>query len=559
MLARFSSFSFYGAIFLFALFWFLLGADLPTGLTGKDEFFLSLRTPLAMMEKDVWLIPVLDEVPRIRKPPLLYWVGRVFYETFGVSLLSIRAMAVLFSAFFVVGAVALARLLGVDKTHSALLAFLIMSSLGLATESSRVMLDVPVAMFSLWALWAFLKGKENRLFLMLSSLFLALGFLTKGPVVFVLWGAGVVSLFLSGTLSFSLLFKKENGRWIFISSLLWGILALPWFLVVRFFYPELSAEILNNELAQREFLKMNFTAFTALFVLSMPWFFVGLTAIYRAICHSTVNANIFSKKEGVDRGKLPLFLLWWLFLSLLPFCFIRSFERYLIGSLIPFFFLILIFTEKLLENAWARQMGVGLSFLSGFLLFLFVLYFQNGARLFPIFLCAAILFFLAWWKKSNLWAMAVSALVFWEVVLSVIFPAIGVNAVPKEVVDFARQNEVAFFSGPQPAMLSILSGKAHRHFGAFLEKDLKTLKTQNTVIFLPEGSFPAFLREMEKHHTRFRVINRFETLASSGSGLRFAKEGATWEDWQNAILLRTLTPLFTSIYAVQLENDDEKP
>ena len=82
---------------LLALFLFLLaiavlvpGISEITGITGKDEYLLGLRTPLHMMEGGHGWIPWLDGEPRLKKPPLIYWLGKASYETFGISLFSGR-------------------------------------------------------------------------------------------------------------------------------------------------------------------------------------------------------------------------------------------------------------------------------------------------------------------------------------------------------------------------------------------------------------------------------------------------------------------------------------
>ena len=54
------------------------GIGAATGFTGKDEFFLGLRTPMEMIDGNHWLVPFLDGAPRIRKPPLLYWLINLF-------------------------------------------------------------------------------------------------------------------------------------------------------------------------------------------------------------------------------------------------------------------------------------------------------------------------------------------------------------------------------------------------------------------------------------------------------------------------------------------------
>src|SRR4051812_43350992 len=74
-----------------------LGIDKPTGLTGKDEYLLGLRVPLEMMQRDVWWVPYVDGVPRLKKPPFVYWLSRASFETFGPSLTAARGITVAFS------------------------------------------------------------------------------------------------------------------------------------------------------------------------------------------------------------------------------------------------------------------------------------------------------------------------------------------------------------------------------------------------------------------------------------------------------------------------------
>ena len=42
-------------------------------------------------------------------------------------------------------------------------------------------------------------------------------------------------------------------------------------------------------------------------------------------------------------------------------------------------------------------------------------------------------------------------------------------------------------------------------------------------------------------------MGSFENLASHGSGLRFARVGATADDWKQAFATRNLAPLMTTI------------
>ncbi|MFQ5901935.1 MAG: hypothetical protein ACE5IH_10310, partial [Thermodesulfobacteriota bacterium] len=59
---------------LFGLIIYLPGLNHETGITDKDEYLLSLRTPIEMLEQSQYLTPYLDHKPRLKKPPLIYWL-----------------------------------------------------------------------------------------------------------------------------------------------------------------------------------------------------------------------------------------------------------------------------------------------------------------------------------------------------------------------------------------------------------------------------------------------------------------------------------------------------
>ena len=85
-------------LFLLAIAVLLPGISDITGITGKDEYLLGLRTPMHMIEGGHGWLPWLDGEPRLKKPPLIYWLGKVSYETFGISLFSGRVIGVLFAS-----------------------------------------------------------------------------------------------------------------------------------------------------------------------------------------------------------------------------------------------------------------------------------------------------------------------------------------------------------------------------------------------------------------------------------------------------------------------------
>ena len=116
-------------------------------------------------------------------------------------------------------------------------------------------------------------------------------------------------------------------------------------------------------------------------------------------------------------------LLLWVAISLVPFCFIRSFDRYLVGTLIP----ASLFCAKSVDgltNGWSRN-GVTI-----FLATLFViplLAFCTWFRLSSHSLIIAVLILLAvfayvWWKAVGFSATAISSALLWTAVFGVFSP-----------------------------------------------------------------------------------------------------------------------------------------
>ncbi|MBK8889536.1 MAG: glycosyltransferase family 39 protein [Dechloromonas sp.] len=240
-------------------------------MTGKDEFFLGLRTPMEMIEGDHWLVPFLDGAPRIRKPPLLYWATRISYEIFGISLASARLVSVLFAALLVVATAGIARRLAGQAETGWIAGCILLGCLGMASEARRLMLDVPVAALSTAAFWSLLvwldSGKKR--WLTATSVLLAAGFLTKGPIVALVCGGGCLALLASGRLRLAQL--RQQFVPLAVHALLIAALAFPWFFVVRALYPDAADLVLADELESRRFFNFSPGILLSLLNIALPW------------------------------------------------------------------------------------------------------------------------------------------------------------------------------------------------------------------------------------------------------------------------------------------------
>lgn len=505
------------------------GVTEPTGLTGKDEFYLGLRTPIEMMEGHHWAIPYLDGQPRLRKPPMLYWLGRASYETFGVSLLSARGIAVALATLFVLAAAGIARKLTRSHRVGLFSGLVLLGCMGLATEGRRVMLDIPTAAFSAAAFWAFLAWLDTRRkrFLVPASILLACALLTKGPVGAVVFGGGGLALLICNPEARAAVFR-HLGVLVLFALLALG-LAGSWYLYAYQVAPHFAEATLAEEMASRHFLDLSPGIVAGIFTISLPWSVVALREVWLG-------------RRGDEVIKT---LAVWFLLTFLPFFFIKSFERYLVGSLIPLAILVGCTLEGA-RPAFAYRIGAIVVLLFGGLLAFLNYRFQYHGWLWVLPAMAFLAW--AWWKPRYILCVLAAPIIFWASVLGGLFPTFEINAVPDSIVEIARKQEVAFVDGPQPAMLSILSGRAHRHLREPLDaSDVAKLRDRQTPIFMEKRDMERFAASVFDLGGKLSCDLEYKTLATHGSGLRFAKAGASAKDWKQALLEKTPEPLMTEI------------
>ncbi|QDX80152.1 hypothetical protein B9N43_02085 [Denitratisoma sp. DHT3] len=510
-----------------------------TGLTGKDEYLLGLRIPLEMMERDAWWVPFIDGAPRLKKPPFLYWLGRLGYEGFGPSLLAARGITVAF-ALLLLGCTAwLGKRLSGSLTTGLLAAGALLGMSGMASESRRLMLDVPVAALSTAAFCLYLAWLDRPRAILLAGAATLIGaaLLTKGPIALVACGGGLLALWLTRPESRAALLRHWPSHGLALTAAL--ALPLAWYLDVRQHYGAQLAAAAKDELEARQVMALSPDALIGIVTLALPWSFVALHALWRR------------------RGEAPVrFLGLWLLFTLLPFFFIRSFERYLIGSLPALALLAALSLASGAVPAWTRRLGSVVPALLAGALALLLWCWRTGSGdgwLPPLALAAALAGFLFFWwrRRTSPRGLILGAVLLWAVGWGLAFPRLGVNAVPAAVVDLARERPVILFAGPQPAMLPILTGRALRQ-----TSQLETLPAgqlvAGTLITLRAEDRPQLDRQLRTLGREVRAVQEFRTLSSAGSGIRFARQGATRADWRQAWHGRDPTPLMSAIQVLEL-------
>lgn len=204
-----------------SIFFFALGSY---PLLNNNEG-LYAEIPKEMLESGNWIIPYLNDVIYIEKPPLLYWLIALSYQTFGVSEWSARLIPATSGIFTCLIILWFSLKLNLQKLNW-LSSFILSTSFGYIICSRMVFFDILLTFFVTTSLLFFyLWFKEEKLtFLRISYISLALAVLSKGLVAIILAGGVVLIFFVIEKVSL----KKIKTFFDLTSILLFLLITLPW-------------------------------------------------------------------------------------------------------------------------------------------------------------------------------------------------------------------------------------------------------------------------------------------------------------------------------------------
>lgn len=211
--------------------------ELRVALTARD-----------MLDRGDWLHPVFLGEPRLRKPPLMYWLVAASYQVVGnaASTAAARLPSALAALFFtVLFYAASSRELG--RQRAAVAALICATSLIFLKQAHLAETDLVLmlcAATATWSVYLAMKRSPNPGAWILAGLAAGIGFMTKGPAAIVLPSLAGVTFFAS-----SLRARKIRPKWgPFIALAVCAAIALPWYLLV--FRESTAALQIEDELAR---------------------------------------------------------------------------------------------------------------------------------------------------------------------------------------------------------------------------------------------------------------------------------------------------------------------
>ena len=216
---------------------FFVGLGRPA-ITDSDEAFYA-EGAREMAERDDWLTPNFNYIPRFEKPPLYYWLAAGLYRIAGVNETAARAPSALAGVGLVLLAFACARRL-YDANTGLLAGLITATSFGYVAMARQALPDLPLAFFVTLTIWAALRvlfdqsleGKDQvgsrRSWTIIAGLAAGGAFLMKGPIGIVLPIIVIMPLLIWQDGFRGLRLRARNSD-LYLAACVFLLLVIPWF------------------------------------------------------------------------------------------------------------------------------------------------------------------------------------------------------------------------------------------------------------------------------------------------------------------------------------------
>lgn len=275
-----------------------------------------------MVESGDWLTPRLNYIKHFDKPPITYWLIGSSFKLFGLKEfaghlpLVIIGLAGVLVTFFLGK-----RLFG--KRCGFLSAIILISSLGYPALARVLSTDIIFAFFCLLCYLFFVQKKYFLFYLAM-----ALGFMTKGPVVFIITLVPICVFLLFEKRIYA--FKEMRlGR----GLILLALVGLPWYIYEIRINPGLAYDWFFQQTIDR-IVRQTYQPFYFFIPVTMGLFFPWIFFLVPAIKRASLRKN-------------ALLLLW----ACLPFLFFSCIGKKLVPYILPLLPPLAIITGRLWDEA----------------------------------------------------------------------------------------------------------------------------------------------------------------------------------------------------------------
>lgn len=233
-----------GLLLLFPLYFLFHGLSAFGLLNNVEGMYAEIAREMLVGRH--WVIPYLNDVPYIEKPPLLYWLTALSMAVFGVNDWAVRLVPVCAGVFLLVTTAGFGwRLKG--RRYGVLSAFVLGTSFGFVMMSRVALTDALLTEFLNASVLLTYVGlvQERKPALRGAAICLALAVLSKGFVALVLFGLiGLSYLGWCRRMDWREVLCQLFDPWVIVLFLL---VLLPWHIAAALVLPEFSWFYFVNE------------------------------------------------------------------------------------------------------------------------------------------------------------------------------------------------------------------------------------------------------------------------------------------------------------------------
>jgi hypothetical protein len=200
---------------------------------------------------------------------------------------------------------------------------------------------------------------------------------------------------------------------------------------------------------------------------------------------------------------------------------------------------------------WLRAGGMLAIVIAALLIFL-LLWFKGWQPVVIAPVLFVVGFAFCWMRATDFYQMSALSILLWLGIISLVYPALGINRIPDGVIEQVKDEYVVLFAGPQPAMLPIVAGKGMRdtsRLASLPAADRDSCK--GILLFSPSKHFITAEHQLRELGHRWIELGKYRVLSSRGSWVNIANEDATREDWVRAFQEHDLDLLATEIILVK--------
>lgn len=340
-------------LIIFIISLFQLGS---WGITESSEARYA-QIAKEMFDSGNYIHPTKMGIYHYHKPPLTYYITALGYYLFGENEFGVRfflSVALLIQLILVYKT----SLLVFNDRETSFLALVLYFSTPLVLASVRTLTtDAYLNTFIIMSFYFWLRYLKDKKFFFLFYLSLSLGFLTKGPLVFIPIFIFQVMWYFYNTIRVKLSVYDLLGILLFFISCSW------WYLIVIKENPLILDYFMNNQIYNRMFSQTAFSRgkpfwyyFVFIPITLFPWFVYIFFALKKRI---ETNENSLK-----NRALIVSFCLIILIFSI--------FKTKLIFYVLPSLFLLILYCSNLLKNISENLWKKFTFFLNGYFLLLFI-------------------------------------------------------------------------------------------------------------------------------------------------------------------------------------------